>query len=156
VKVNVQREVAPEPLHGGDAAGAWVEDAEPAALVSVPGLDHASRHAVHRERELVSIGQGYAQLEGEREHPLAYPHARQHRAHPVARHLRHSAPHASRAEAAPFAREPHQSGVLVNEVPSFRVDNMPYGGVKESGLGREGVRYAMEDMTEIRLLVIKS
>jgi acyl-CoA reductase-like NAD-dependent aldehyde dehydrogenase len=46
--------------------------------------------------------------------------------------------------------------VLVNEVPSFRVDNMPYGGVKESGLGREGVRYAMEDMTEIRLLVIKS
>lgn len=44
----------------------------------------------------------------------------------------------------------------MNEVPSFRVDNMPYGGVKESGLGREGVRYAMEDMTEIRLLVIKS
>lgn len=47
-------------------------------------------------------------------------------------------------------------GVLINEVPSFRVDNMPYGGVRESGLGREGVRYAMEDMTEIRLLVIKS
>lgn len=47
-------------------------------------------------------------------------------------------------------------GVLVNEVPSFRVDNMPYGGVKESGLGREGIRYAMEDMTEIRILVIKS
>ncbi len=47
-------------------------------------------------------------------------------------------------------------GVLVNEVPSFRVDNMPYGGVKESGLGREGIRYAMEDMTEIRLLVIKA
>ncbi len=47
-------------------------------------------------------------------------------------------------------------GVLINEVPSFRVDNMPYGGVKESGLGREGVRYAMEDMTEIRLLVLKS
>jgi acyl-CoA reductase-like NAD-dependent aldehyde dehydrogenase len=47
-------------------------------------------------------------------------------------------------------------GVLVNEVPSFRVDNMPYGGVKESGLGREGIRYAMEDMTEIRILVIKT
>ena len=46
-------------------------------------------------------------------------------------------------------------GVLINEVPSWRVDNMPYGGVKESGLGREGVRYAMEDMTELRLLVIK-
>jgi aldehyde dehydrogenase (NAD+) len=47
------------------------------------------------------------------------------------------------------------SGVLINEVPSWRVDNMPYGGVKDSGLGREGVRYAMEDMTEVRLLVIK-
>ena len=46
-------------------------------------------------------------------------------------------------------------GVLINEVPSWRVDNMPYGGVKDSGLGREGVRYAMEDMTEVRLLVIK-
>jgi acyl-CoA reductase-like NAD-dependent aldehyde dehydrogenase len=47
-------------------------------------------------------------------------------------------------------------GVLVNEVPSFRVDNMPYGGVKDSGLGREGVRYAIEDMTEPRLLVLKT
>ncbi len=46
-------------------------------------------------------------------------------------------------------------GVLINEVPSWRVDNMPYGGVKDSGLGREGVRYAIEDMTETRLLVIK-
>lgn len=46
-------------------------------------------------------------------------------------------------------------GVIVGDVPSFRVDNMPYGGVKQSGLGREGVRYAIEDMTELRLLVIK-
>ncbi len=45
-------------------------------------------------------------------------------------------------------------GVVVNDVPSFRVDSMPYGGVKDSGLGREGVRYAIEDMTEIRLLVL--
>jgi acyl-CoA reductase-like NAD-dependent aldehyde dehydrogenase len=46
-------------------------------------------------------------------------------------------------------------GVIVGDVPSFRVDNMPYGGVKQSGLGREGVRYAIEDMTELRLLVIR-
>jgi acyl-CoA reductase-like NAD-dependent aldehyde dehydrogenase len=46
-------------------------------------------------------------------------------------------------------------GVLINEIPSFRVDNMPYGGVKDSGLGREGIRFAMEDMTEIRNLVIR-
>ncbi len=44
--------------------------------------------------------------------------------------------------------------VVVNDVPAFRVDNMPYGGVKESGFGREGVRYAMEEMTEPRLLVV--
>jgi acyl-CoA reductase-like NAD-dependent aldehyde dehydrogenase len=46
-------------------------------------------------------------------------------------------------------------GVIVNDVPSFRVDNMPYGGVKLSGMGREGVRYAIEDMTERRLMVLK-
>lgn len=46
-------------------------------------------------------------------------------------------------------------GVVINDVPSYRVDNMPYGGVKESGLGREGIRFAMEDMTEIRNLVIR-
>jgi acyl-CoA reductase-like NAD-dependent aldehyde dehydrogenase len=46
-------------------------------------------------------------------------------------------------------------GVVINDVPSFRVDSMPYGGVKDSGLGREGVRFAMEDMSEIRLLVMR-
>ncbi|MFP7723858.1 aldehyde dehydrogenase family protein [Lysobacter sp. A3-1-A15] len=46
-------------------------------------------------------------------------------------------------------------GVVVGDVPSVRVDNMPYGGVKQSGLGREGVRCAIEDMTEPRLLVIR-
>ncbi|HEX5425639.1 MAG TPA: aldehyde dehydrogenase family protein [Candidatus Acidoferrales bacterium] len=45
-------------------------------------------------------------------------------------------------------------GVIANDVSSFRIDHMPYGGVKDSGLGREGLRYAIEDMTEPRLLVI--
>ncbi len=47
-------------------------------------------------------------------------------------------------------------GVVIGDVPSWRVDNMPYGGVKDSGLGREGIRYAIEDMTETRLLVIRT
>jgi len=46
-------------------------------------------------------------------------------------------------------------GVVIGDVPSWRVDSMPYGGVKDSGFGREGVRYAMEEMTEIKLLVIR-
>ncbi|NBB93410.1 MAG: aldehyde dehydrogenase family protein, partial [Gammaproteobacteria bacterium] len=46
-------------------------------------------------------------------------------------------------------------GVIINDVPSFRVDHMPYGGVKDSGLGREGIKFAIEDMTEIRLLAIR-
>ncbi len=44
-------------------------------------------------------------------------------------------------------------GVIINDAPTFRVDNMPYGGSKDSGFGREGVRYAMEEMTEIRIVV---
>lgn len=47
-------------------------------------------------------------------------------------------------------------GVIIGDVPSWRVDNMPYGGVKDSGIGREGIKFAIEDMTEIRNLVIKS
>ncbi len=47
-------------------------------------------------------------------------------------------------------------GVVIGDVPSWRVDNMPYGGVKESGLGREGIRFAIEDMTELRLMVIRT
>jgi glyceraldehyde-3-phosphate dehydrogenase (NADP+) len=45
-------------------------------------------------------------------------------------------------------------GVAVNDVSGYRVDHMPYGGVKQSGLGREGVRYAIEEMTELRLLML--
>jgi acyl-CoA reductase-like NAD-dependent aldehyde dehydrogenase len=47
-------------------------------------------------------------------------------------------------------------GVLVNDVPTYRIDHMPYGGVKDSGLGREGPRYAIQEMTELRLLVVKT
>jgi acyl-CoA reductase-like NAD-dependent aldehyde dehydrogenase len=47
-------------------------------------------------------------------------------------------------------------GVVIGDVPSWRVDHMPYGGVKESGLGREGIRFAIEDMTEIRLMVLRT
>ncbi len=47
-------------------------------------------------------------------------------------------------------------GVIIGDVPTFRTDNMPYGGVKKSGFGREGVRYAIEEMTEPRLLALKN
>ena len=45
-------------------------------------------------------------------------------------------------------------GLMVNDVPIYRIDNMPFGGWKESGFGREGTRYAMEEMSDIRHLVI--
>lgn len=47
-------------------------------------------------------------------------------------------------------------GVIIGDVPSWRVDHMPYGGVKDSGFGREGLRFAIEDMTEIRLMVLRT
>jgi acyl-CoA reductase-like NAD-dependent aldehyde dehydrogenase len=53
------------------------------------------------------------------------------------------------------ADELHVGGVMINDVPTFRVDHMPYGGVKESGMGREGVKYAVEELTELKLVVIK-
>ncbi|GED66309.1 aldehyde dehydrogenase [Brevibacillus reuszeri] len=53
------------------------------------------------------------------------------------------------------ADELQVGGVLINDIPTFRVDHMPYGGVKESGMGREGVKYAMEEMTELKLVIVK-
>jgi acyl-CoA reductase-like NAD-dependent aldehyde dehydrogenase len=47
-------------------------------------------------------------------------------------------------------------GVIIGDIPSWRVDHMPYGGVKNSGLGREGIRFAIEDMTEVRLMVLRT
>jgi len=46
-------------------------------------------------------------------------------------------------------------GVIINDIPSFRVDLMPYGGMKDSGVGREGLKYAIEEMTEIKLVCFK-
>lgn len=51
------------------------------------------------------------------------------------------------------AEKLHVGGVLINDIPTFRVDHMPYGGVKESGMGREGIKYAIEEMTEMKLVI---
>ena len=51
-------------------------------------------------------------------------------------------------------KELEVGGVIVGDVPSFRSDQMPYGGTKDSGTGREGLRYAMEEMTDSRILVL--
>lgn len=53
-------------------------------------------------------------------------------------------------------RELKVGGVIANDVPSFRADQMPYGGTKDSGFGREGLRYAMDEMTETRILVLSN
>jgi acyl-CoA reductase-like NAD-dependent aldehyde dehydrogenase len=47
-------------------------------------------------------------------------------------------------------------GLMVNDVSTFRIDHMPYGGVKSSGQGREGLRYAIEEMTELKLLTFNN
>ncbi|PLR98929.1 aldehyde dehydrogenase [Bacillus sp. T33-2] len=53
------------------------------------------------------------------------------------------------------AKKLHVGGVMINDIPTFRVDHMPYGGVKMSGTGREGIKYAIEEMTELKLVSIK-
>jgi len=45
-------------------------------------------------------------------------------------------------------------GLIINDIPTYRIDHMPYGGVKDSGLGREGLKYAIEEMTELKLMVL--
>jgi acyl-CoA reductase-like NAD-dependent aldehyde dehydrogenase len=61
----------------------------------------------------------------------------------------------SRARTAEAFTKLHVGGLVVNDVPTFRVDSMPYGGIRDSGLGREGVRFAIEEMTERKLLVVR-
>jgi glyceraldehyde-3-phosphate dehydrogenase (NADP+) len=51
-------------------------------------------------------------------------------------------------------KELEVGGVIVNDIPSYRIDHMPYGGTKDSGLGREGLKYAIEDMTELRMMAL--
>jgi glyceraldehyde-3-phosphate dehydrogenase (NADP+) len=61
----------------------------------------------------------------------------------------------NRLEQALAAFEHVEAGaVIINDVPAYRIDHMPYGGIKSSGLSREGVRYTIEDMTEPRLMVL--
>jgi acyl-CoA reductase-like NAD-dependent aldehyde dehydrogenase len=52
-------------------------------------------------------------------------------------------------------RELDYGGVLINDVPTFRVDNFPYGGTKDSGFGREGIRFAMDEMSEPKVLLMR-
>ena len=54
------------------------------------------------------------------------------------------------------ARRIHVGGFMINEIPQYRVDQMPYGGVKMSGTGREGPKYAIEEMTEPKLICWKA
>jgi acyl-CoA reductase-like NAD-dependent aldehyde dehydrogenase len=54
------------------------------------------------------------------------------------------------------AKKLQVGGVMINEIPTFRVDQMPYGGVKQSGMGREGIKYAVEEMTELKLISFKT
>ena len=54
------------------------------------------------------------------------------------------------------AKKLQVGGVMINEIPTFRVDQMPYGGVKMSGMGREGIKYAVEEMTELKLISFKT
>jgi len=49
----------------------------------------------------------------------------------------------------------HQGGVVINDVPSVRVDSQPYGGIKASGVGREGVKYTMQEYTELKIMTLR-
>jgi acyl-CoA reductase-like NAD-dependent aldehyde dehydrogenase len=53
------------------------------------------------------------------------------------------------------ARHLEVGGVMINEVPTFRVDHMPYGGKKMSGMGREGLKYAIQEMSELKMVAIR-
>lgn len=54
------------------------------------------------------------------------------------------------------ARKLQSGGVIINDIPTFRLDHMPYGGIKESGYGREGIKYAVEEMTELKFVTVKT
>jgi len=52
-----------------------------------------------------------------------------------------------------FIQDAEVGGVIINDIPTFRADNMPYGGVKGSGIGREGPKFAIDDYTEIKMVI---
>ena len=54
------------------------------------------------------------------------------------------------------ADELEAGAIIINDIPTFRVDNMPYGGVKMSGYGKEGIKYALEEMTNLKFITIKT
>ncbi|MBK5482881.1 aldehyde dehydrogenase family protein [Peribacillus sp. TH16] len=54
------------------------------------------------------------------------------------------------------AKRLESGGVIINDIPTFRLDHMPYGGIKDSGYGREGIKYAVEEMTELKFVTIKT
>src|SRR5690606_22190467 len=54
------------------------------------------------------------------------------------------------------AKQLEAGGIIINDIPTFRVDHMPYGGIKESGYGREGIKYAVQEMTELKFVTIKT
>ena len=69
---------------------------------------------------------------------------------------RESYPYSLGGKAVPANTELEVGGVVIGDVLSWRVDHVPHGGVKDSGLGHDGIRHAMEEMTEIRPLVIRT
>ena len=54
------------------------------------------------------------------------------------------------------ADEIEAGAIVINDIPTFRIDNMPYGGVKNSGYGREGIKYALQEMTDLKFITIKT
>jgi acyl-CoA reductase-like NAD-dependent aldehyde dehydrogenase len=128
-----------ELVRGGRARGAFLE---PTLLRSAP-----RDASVCREEAFAPL----VALEGFREFDQALAAVNDSRYGLQAGVFTRSLDHAWRA-----FEELEVGAVIVDDIPSWRMDPMPYGGVKDSGMGREGVRWAMLEMTEPRLMVVRS